>query len=187
MLASSAARTSATARAMTGSSAGSRRARTSRISSSLRASFSWIIRVPASVTRTRTIRRSSATRVRSTNPRSSSRSMRPVAFESETPSTSARRLIVMTPLRWSVYMMWSWAMLMPSRTSRSLIAHFIAPIVTRKSAMMRSVGSSPADACRGDGCGRVDNLCHVNYVTPVDHRVNVNDPFQMQESRCGSR
>ena len=41
-------------------------------------------------------------------------------------------------------MMWSWAMLMPSRTSRSLIAHFIAPIVTRKSAMMRSVGSSPA-------------------------------------------
>ena len=36
-------------------------------------------------------------------------------------------------------MMWSWAMLMPSRTSRSLIAHFIAPIVTRKSAMICSV------------------------------------------------
>ena len=35
-------------------------------------------------------------------------------------------------------MMWSWAMLMPRRTSRSLIAHFIAPIVTRKSAMICS-------------------------------------------------
>ena len=35
-------------------------------------------------------------------------------------------------------MMWSWAMLMPRRTRRSLIAHFIAPIVTRKSAMICS-------------------------------------------------
>ncbi len=38
--------------------------------------------------------------------------------------------------------MFSCAMLMPSRTRRSLMAHFIATIVARKSAMMRSVGSS---------------------------------------------
>ena len=75
------------------------------------------------------MRRSSGTRVRSMYPRSSIRSIRPVAFDSETLSTSARRLIGISPLRWSVYMMLSWAMLMPSRTRRSLIAHFIAPIV----------------------------------------------------------
>ncbi len=35
----------------------------------------------------------------------------------------------MTPLRWSVTAMWNWAMLTPRRTSRSLMAHFIAQVV----------------------------------------------------------
>ena len=53
--------------------------------------------------------------------------------------------MVITPLRSRVYMMWSWAVLMPTRTRRSLIAHFMAPITTRKSAMI----SSPKVAGRG--------------------------------------
>ena len=39
--------------------------------------------------------------------------------------------------------MLSCAMLMPSRSRRSLMAHLICVIVARKSAMMRSVGSDP--------------------------------------------
>ena len=76
-------------------------------------------------------------------PRSSIRSMSPVAFDSETSRTSASRLIGISPSGWSVYMMWSCAMLTPSRSSRSLMAHLICVIVARKSAMMRSVGSAP--------------------------------------------
>ena len=84
--------------------------------------------------------------------------------------------------------MLSCAMLMPSRTSRSLIAHFIAPIVTRKSAMMRSVGSSPA-AGRSMAVVASESIVCVtsNYVTHMDHRVNMDDQFEVQESRCGSR
>ena len=83
-----------------------------------------------------TTRRSSGTRVRSMKPRSSIRSIRPVALETETFSTSASRLMVISPLRWTVYMMWSWAMLTPWRSSRSLDAHLSWLIVARKSAMM---------------------------------------------------
>ena len=39
-------------------------------------------------------------------------------------------------------MMWNCAMLTPSRTSRSLMAHFIAQVVTLKSAMICSVSGS---------------------------------------------
>ena len=74
-------------------------------------------------------------------PRSSIRSTRPVAFESDTFRTSASRLIVMSPWRWTVYMMWTWAMLTPSRRSRSLEAHLSWVIVARKSAMMAAVRS----------------------------------------------
>ena len=66
-------------------------------------------------------------------------------------STSASWLIVISPCRWSVYMMWSWAMLTPRRRSRSLEAHLSWLIVARKSAMMapvevarRSAGSAGA-------------------------------------------
>ena len=39
--------------------------------------------------------------------------MSPVAFDSDTSSMSASRLIGISPWRSSMYMMWSWAMLMP--------------------------------------------------------------------------
>ena len=76
--------------------------------------------------------------------RSSIRSMRPVALENDTFRTSARWLMVISPLRCSVYMMLSCAMLMPSRSSRSLDAHLSSLIVARKSAMMVSIDGSTA-------------------------------------------
>ena len=67
--------------------------RTARIRSRLVHSVSERARRPASAGRTRTTRRSSGTRTRSMSPCSSIRSMIPVAFDSETPSSSASRLI----------------------------------------------------------------------------------------------
>ena len=52
---------------------------------------------PAGVNRTITIRRSLGTRIRSTKPRSSTRSMSPVPFDSDTSSISANRLIGISP------------------------------------------------------------------------------------------
>ena len=56
-------------------------------------SVSESARRPAAAGRTRTTRRSPGTRTRSIRPCSSIRSMIPVAFDSETPSSSASRLI----------------------------------------------------------------------------------------------
>ena len=55
----------------------------------------------------------------------------------------------MTPLRWRVTAMWSCAMLTPRRTSRSLMAHFIAQVVRLKSAMIWSVSSLASLAAAG--------------------------------------
>ena len=86
------------------------------------------------------------------SPRSSIRSMRPVALDSETLSMSARRLIGISPQRWSVYRMLSWAMLRPSRRTRSLEMALSAMIVDRKSAMIGAYGSLPvAGVDRADG------------------------------------
>ena len=57
---------------------------------------------------------------------------------------SASWLMVISPWRWTVYMMWTWAMLTPSRRSRSLDAHLSWVMVARKSAMM-ALARSPAD------------------------------------------
>ena len=161
--------------------------RTSRISSSLRASFSWIIRVPASVTRTRTMRRSSGTRVRSMYPRSSIRSTRPVAFETrdaEHVGEAAHRHHAVALERVHDVELGH-----ADAQADEPLAHRALHRADRDAevgddAFRRVVTRGPVEA---DRCGRVNNLCHVNYGTRVNHPVNMDDPFQVQESRCGSR
>jgi hypothetical protein len=77
------------------------------------------------------------------------RSMSPVALDRETLSTSASRLIGISPQRFSVYRMLSWAMLSPSRMTRSLEIALSVVIAVRKSAMMGASGSSGAEAAFG--------------------------------------
>ena len=77
--------------------------------------------------RTRTTRRSSGTRTRSTKPCSSIRSMSPVAFDIETSSSSASRLIDISPWCLSSDRTCIWVMLTSPLTSRSSEAQRSSP------------------------------------------------------------
>ena len=71
--------------------------------------------------------------------------------------------MVISPLRCSVYMMLSCAMLTPSRSSRSLDAHLSSLIVARKSEMMVSIAAVDRHSSY-----------HVNYHNRANHIVNMN-------------
>ena len=64
-------------------------------------------------------------------------------------------------------------MLMPSRTRRSLIAHFIAPIVRAGSRRRCVLGQLLAGGRRPAWSRRIDSLCHVKYLRHVNHPVNM--------------
>ena len=107
-------------------------------------------------------------------PRSSIRSIRPVAFENETFRTSASWLIVISPARWSVYMMWSWAML--TAETQQLLARCAFQLAHRRPEIGDDVAGRVWLLDRRDRCrGLFDSLCHANYLIRPNYSVNIND------------
>ncbi len=144
------------------------------------------LRRRSGVNRTRTTRRSSGTRVRSRKPRSSIRSTRPVALDSDTfedVGEPAHRHLA-APVERVQDVELRHADAVPEEP----FAHGALELRHRGA----EVGDDADRRVRlGSGSSRFarpgqNSSCHVNYHSQANHPVNMNDPFHMQESRCAS-
>ena len=135
---------------------------------------------PVWVGRTRTTRRSSGTRTRSTSPRSSMRSMIPVALDMEASRISATWPIGIASWWRSSVRTWKWVMLMPSRTSLWEPAQRSDPTARPRSARTASA-TAPGVRRRGRGqCG----LHGMKYLRHANSSVKRNGSCGTEDRRA---